>query len=309
MNIKEAAERTGLTKKAIKYYEAEALVNPKKNTVNNYRVYSDKDIARLNLIAAMRLIDIPIYQIKQVIQEEKPISQVARDFKAVVDERLRTLEQSQIILSELIDEEIEDHAIFESQINRLKDALELTQKEKSELVANTLLKIFPGGFGKLMVWVNQPFFNFKIETKEEEEIWLDFVDYLDSLEEPDPDHPFLQLFTNNEEALHLYLEQRSQEVKKILSGDSNMLKKLKASCKEFMQAYKDNQEFREEYHRNLDKSQDLFNTIGNQEREFDYYLARLNEDYRLYKAIYQGIIKEVEDELGYSFDELLNPDN
>lgn len=309
MNIKEAAERTGLTKKAIKYYETEGLVNPKKNIDNNYREYSDKDIAKLNLIAAMRLIDIPIHQIKQVIQEEKPISQVARDFKAVVDERLRTLEQSQLILSELIDEETEDLSAFESQIIRLKDALELTQKGKKELVANTLLKIFPGGFGKLMVWVNQPFFNFKIETKEEEEIWLKFVDYLDSLEEPDPDHPFLQLFTNSEEALRHYLEQRSQEVKKLLNGDSKMRKELKASIKEFMQALKDSQEFREEYYRNLGKSQDLFNTIGNQEREFDYYLAKLNEDYRVYKEIYKGINKEVEDELGYSLDELLNPEH
>jgi len=39
MNIKIASEKTGLTKKAIKYYENEGLINPLKNSENNYREY------------------------------------------------------------------------------------------------------------------------------------------------------------------------------------------------------------------------------------------------------------------------------
>lgn len=44
MNIKIVSEKTGLTKKAIKYYESEGLINPSKNNGNNYREYSDEDI-------------------------------------------------------------------------------------------------------------------------------------------------------------------------------------------------------------------------------------------------------------------------
>jgi len=36
MNIKTASKKTGLTKKAIKYYEIEGLISPIKNNENNY---------------------------------------------------------------------------------------------------------------------------------------------------------------------------------------------------------------------------------------------------------------------------------
>lgn len=50
MNIKVASAKTGLTKKAIKYYKNEGLVYPSKNNENNYREYTDEDIVKLNLI-------------------------------------------------------------------------------------------------------------------------------------------------------------------------------------------------------------------------------------------------------------------
>ena len=40
MNIKETARQTGLTKKAIKYYEQEGLITVSKNPDNGYREYS-----------------------------------------------------------------------------------------------------------------------------------------------------------------------------------------------------------------------------------------------------------------------------
>ena len=55
MNIKVVSEKTGLTKKAIKYYESEGLISPLKNSDNNYREYTDNDIVKLNLIGALRV--------------------------------------------------------------------------------------------------------------------------------------------------------------------------------------------------------------------------------------------------------------
>ena len=67
MNIKVVSEKTGLTKKAIKYYESEGLISPLKNNDNNYREYTDNDIVKLNLIGALRVIDIPISEIKCLV--------------------------------------------------------------------------------------------------------------------------------------------------------------------------------------------------------------------------------------------------
>ena len=40
MNIKATAEKTGLTKRAIKYYEGKGLIKPLKSNENNYREYT-----------------------------------------------------------------------------------------------------------------------------------------------------------------------------------------------------------------------------------------------------------------------------
>jgi DNA-binding transcriptional MerR regulator len=40
MTIHDAAVLTGLTKKAIKYYEAEGLIQPRVDPENNYRAYA-----------------------------------------------------------------------------------------------------------------------------------------------------------------------------------------------------------------------------------------------------------------------------
>jgi MerR family transcriptional regulator, copper efflux regulator len=56
MRIGDAAAATGLTKKAIKYYEAEGLVAPRTDPHSGYREYDD-DIARLELIHTLRLLD------------------------------------------------------------------------------------------------------------------------------------------------------------------------------------------------------------------------------------------------------------
>lgn len=43
MNIKEVSEKTGLTKKAIRYYEDTGIIQISKNPANQYRDYDDRE--------------------------------------------------------------------------------------------------------------------------------------------------------------------------------------------------------------------------------------------------------------------------
>jgi MerR family transcriptional regulator, repressor of the yfmOP operon len=45
--IEEAAKKTGLTKRALRYYEELGLVNPSGRTASGYRMYTDEDIAHI----------------------------------------------------------------------------------------------------------------------------------------------------------------------------------------------------------------------------------------------------------------------
>ncbi len=53
MKSKEVQTKTGLTRKAIEYYEAQGLLNPSRDE-NGYRNYSDQDVSRLSQISGYR---------------------------------------------------------------------------------------------------------------------------------------------------------------------------------------------------------------------------------------------------------------
>lgn len=65
MTILKAAERTGLTKKAIRYYETEGLITPELEN-NGYRDYSEEIIRKLILIRSLRNLSFTIKEIRLV---------------------------------------------------------------------------------------------------------------------------------------------------------------------------------------------------------------------------------------------------
>lgn len=65
MRIKEVEQRTGLTAKAIRLYESKGLLKPARETENDYRDYTEEDVARLKTIAILRKLDVPVAVIKE----------------------------------------------------------------------------------------------------------------------------------------------------------------------------------------------------------------------------------------------------
>ncbi|GAB2723740.1 methyltransferase domain-containing protein [Paenibacillus thermoaerophilus] len=68
MNISEMAIRTGLTPRAIRYYESKGLIRPGKNDRNGYREYGQQDVWRLQTIAALRELDVPVECISAMLR-------------------------------------------------------------------------------------------------------------------------------------------------------------------------------------------------------------------------------------------------
>ncbi len=65
MNIGEAEKKTGISRKTIRFYEEQELLNPDR-AENGYRVYGQKDIDALAEIKFMRSMSIPIDTIRKV---------------------------------------------------------------------------------------------------------------------------------------------------------------------------------------------------------------------------------------------------
>jgi len=67
MNISEAAKRTGLSAKTIRYYESIALVAPAKRAGNGYRDYTERDIEGLRFLQRARATGFGIEECRQLL--------------------------------------------------------------------------------------------------------------------------------------------------------------------------------------------------------------------------------------------------
>lgn len=70
MNTKQVEELTGITRQNIRYYERQNLLEPVRDAGNAYRDYSEEDVRRLKLIKMLRMLDMPIKEIEQVLKEQ-----------------------------------------------------------------------------------------------------------------------------------------------------------------------------------------------------------------------------------------------
>lgn len=102
MNIKEVEKITGLTKANIRFYEEEGLVQPKRNEQNNYRIYTEVEIKRLQEVKKLRLIGISIPEIQKIYAEELSLQKAMERRLKEIREEERLLQETRAICQKAI---------------------------------------------------------------------------------------------------------------------------------------------------------------------------------------------------------------
>lgn len=92
MNIKQAEISSGVSRRNIRFYEQEGLITPTRNRENDYREYSETDIETLKRIRILRMVDMPLEQIREVLQGRLTLKTAADTQKAILKEKARELE-------------------------------------------------------------------------------------------------------------------------------------------------------------------------------------------------------------------------
>ena len=71
-SVSEAARAARTTSETLRHYDRIGLVKPgKKDEWTNYRYYTEQDIVRLNTVRALQLMDLPLQEIKKVLEYDK----------------------------------------------------------------------------------------------------------------------------------------------------------------------------------------------------------------------------------------------
>ncbi len=108
MNVGQAAERSGLPAKTIRYYEEIGLVHPARAD-NGYRDYSAADIHRLAFLRRARGLGFSIADCRQLMalyedraRASHDVREIASAHVAAIGEKLRELESMRATLQHLI---------------------------------------------------------------------------------------------------------------------------------------------------------------------------------------------------------------
>ena len=88
-SIGEAAKAVHTTTETLRHYDRIGLVKPsKKDEWTKYRYYTEQDIIRLNTVRLLQLMDLPLQEIKKVLEYDDLEKMVNAEWKKEVDNKL-----------------------------------------------------------------------------------------------------------------------------------------------------------------------------------------------------------------------------
>lgn len=169
MQVNEICKQTGLTKKAVEYYQLKGLVSPKINE-NGYREFSDLDLSCLKEIALLRKLDLSADEIKQVIDssDKKHTLALIKQSKEI---------QAKAVLYRL---DLMEQLINGVDIAEIQDRLILLEQQST--IKEKLLMAFPGYYGRYVSIHFGQFLNEPIKTNDQKLLYNKIVNFLDDME-------------------------------------------------------------------------------------------------------------------------------
>jgi DNA-binding transcriptional MerR regulator len=87
VKINQVEELVGITKKNIRFYEAQGLVRPERDPSNGYREYTLRDVEQLQRVKLLRMLDVPCERIRRVTDGELPLPDCMRAHAAALKAR------------------------------------------------------------------------------------------------------------------------------------------------------------------------------------------------------------------------------
>lgn len=162
----EVQNKTGLTRKAIEYYEEKGIIDPVR-LENGYRDYSEKDVEILKKVALFTKLGLNLKEIRKIIFDGGSLSSVLRtkQYELSVEEKKKE------ILEMIV------KGADKSKIDEKVKNLEMT-----DTIFKKLVNVFPGYYGQMFFSTYKPFLNEPLED-DGRDAFEKFVEYLDSLPE------------------------------------------------------------------------------------------------------------------------------
>ena len=298
MLINEVCNLTGLTKKAISYYEKQGLLKPKKSN-NGYREYSEEDIALLNEISLYRKLDIAIKDIKVIVK--------SKDKKYIINNIIKDKQNKeiQIRMQKRCLEKIIENNFEKITIKELNDEIIEIEKNNGEFIKRELIRAFPGGLGKYLAYHFAPYLNESLDTPDKYEAWINIVEFLDNV--PEIKIPrFIKIGYENisDEISKKINDDTRNEINNMLNAEGEELEKYKQKLLDNIEKQNDKSLLKvmNPFYKFKKQLNEFFNSSG----YYDIFLPNmkiLSSEYKEYHDKLTKLNDKLSKELGIKYDE------
>ncbi|WCN37044.1 MerR family transcriptional regulator [Aneurinibacillus uraniidurans] len=126
--IEDVARKTGLTKRALRYYEELGLITPSTRSDGGYRMYTDADIDQIIHVKNLRdLLGVSLSEIKEHVDLEQQVATLRTVYFSAKDQQ--KVEESLCLLTQLETTIHKQQILLQHKIESMKQILE-TYEEK-----------------------------------------------------------------------------------------------------------------------------------------------------------------------------------
>ena len=91
---REFAKLAGVTVRALHHYDQLGLLKPKQRSRSGYRLYSQRDFARLEQIVVLKYLGMPLRQIRGLLEADADLAQALQRQQVVLAEKRRQLDRA-----------------------------------------------------------------------------------------------------------------------------------------------------------------------------------------------------------------------
>lgn len=273
----EVQNKTGLTRKAIEYYEEKGIIDPVR-LENGYRDYSEKDVEILEKVALFTKLGLSLKEIIEIIFDEGSLSSVLRtkQYELSVEEKKKGI-------LEMIVKGVDKSVIDEK----------LKSLEMTDTIYKKLVNVFPGYYGQMFFSSYRPFLNEPLQ-EDERDAFEKFVEYLDSLPEfdlTDEEKEYLDKISASFDMETL--EEINKSKIDAVSNSNEWLEENREIIDEY-ERYKDSDEYKNS---EVKKLQDKLIKYMTENNYYEVAIPLIRKFSQSYDEYYRKLIKANEDYL------------